>query len=70
MPTFGQDIHVGNATLVFASSHTNEHYYQPAGWATPGCGRITDPDAAQTLCYRMSVLMGDSTQLTPRTRII
>lgn len=70
MAVFGQDIHVGGATLIFAASHTNHDGggYEPAGWALPGGGRIVDGDKAQLFCYRMSRIIGSDKPTFPSSR--
>lgn len=57
---WGEDIHVGHATLKFADTYLSKKHNSlvPSGWIVPGGKRISSGDEAQYICYKMSMLIG------------
>lgn len=61
------DIHIGQATLIWANAHylktrDGKQLIAPAGWVIPGGRRVFTYSEAFELCKRMAKLIGDNYQ--------
>lgn len=55
----GLDIHIGNATAIWADKQKLDDTFTPAGWVFPGGYRTADYAKALSLCTEMAEIIGE-----------
>lgn len=67
---WGEDIHIGHATLKFATPRLNKKMdeFVASGWIIPGGRRTANVDDAQNICAKMSSLIGTEKPFLPRSK--